>query len=891
MARIPGLTPISEDRPQPGNRIKQGVPQQEVRIQAPGLRPAASPVETYSRPAQPQRDPVLDGLADGLAALNPALQRFGSVQRAKEEDTVEALLRAKQIELSPEDYAKFVETDPRTKTELGRAAAQRVSGMQNATLALSDIQNAYVNDFDKASGDFDAFVAEKVKPYLGDRANDPSYVKSFMASIDPSLRQLRAGYTGYKAQEQYSANQQTLQDAFLSVARNGAAAGASPEEQAKAIFGEFYGNKRLLGMSFQDQGKAAVQLAATLAEEGNYDLVSALATMDRTGPDGAKLGKLLDDTQVGGDMAKAVLRAKAIRDDKSQEATVSARQTIYDRADKGELTPEDEVALREKVKTEPGAYPESWVESRIQQSRNERARLQNAAAKAAQQQQLDVQFHNQEATIRNTGIEAVKSGKLFSLQPAVVIDKEGNEKTLSAEDMRKRALDDYAIQSAAAAKANNETWDQTVLRDLPVYAKIGSPPKDWIDTMRGGANSLSAAMMTGSEIPEPAQRAYALYKLLRTNKSQMLRDIVPQDKAELFETWRVGEELMGLDPQKALMDAVDQNADPTGRGVRAAMVSVDKVRKKATDGGFLNTFKSVFGQGIDNLNASMLTDAVAVRAEQLAKRGLDADTAITQAAEQVKLTHVNINGWWVDASDKRLPPNFPDLSTEIIREYVEKHGKSEGVDVEDLTIRTVGDGGNAWRIVSKTTGASVDQIADGTFTSDDLMTAEQNRINEINRMKAEDAKNAADTAYQPWFQLGNPDGPVDLHLGPFLPKNWRDPAVQEQLREGRRQKYQKDQLGAKERTQKLTDTLVGAGANAAVAVEGAIAPMRDAIQERKAKSAPKGDETANQLQGALTDGKKSLISEAIKSLERGISRDVVTKGLRRAGIGKDVWPD
>lgn len=892
MARIPGLTPFSEDRPQPGSRVKRGVPQQDVRLPAPGLRPAASPVETYSRPAAPQRDPFLDGLADSLSALNPALQRFGSVQQAKDEDTADSYAAMKRLEAgSPEAFAAMMETDPRLKTDIGRAAAQRVSGMQNSMLALADIQNAYVNDFDKANGDFDAFVAEKVKPYLGDRANDPSYVKSFMASIDPSLRQLRAGYTGYKAQEQYAANQQTLQDAFLSIARNGAAAGASPEEQAKAIFGEFYGNKRLLGMSFQDQGKAAVQLAATLAEEGNYDLVTALATVDRVGPDGAKLGKLLDDNLVGGDMAKAVLRAKAIRDDKSQESTVSARQAIYDRADRGELTPEDEVALREKVTTEPGAYPESWVESRIAQSRNEQARLRNAAAKAAQQQQLDVQFANQESALTNTGIEAVKSGRLFSLQPAVVMDKEGNEKTLSAEEMRKRALDDYALRSAAIAKENNETWDQTVLRDLPVYAKIGSPPKDWIDTMRGGANSLSAAMMTGSEIPEPALRAYALYKLLRTNKSQMLRDVVPQDKAELFETWRVGEEELGLDPQKALMDAVDQNADPTGRGMRAAMVAAEKVRKEALSGGVLNAIRGIFGGGVEDLNGSMLTDVVAVRAEQLAKRGLDADTAIKQAAEQVKLTHVNINGWWVDASDKRLPPNFPDLSTQIIREYVEKHGKAEGLDVSDLTIRTVGNGGNAWRIVSKTTGAAVDAVEDSVFTSDDLMTAEQNRIAEINRMKAEDAQRAAETAYQPWFQLGDPDGFADIHLGPFLPKNWRDPAVQEKLREGRRQKYQQGQRDAEERTKNAAQAIVGAGAGVAAAVNDAVAPMRDAIKDRKAKRETKGDETVGQLKSELGDAQTKLLGHAIKMLETGSDRKMVTKMIRDAGIGKDVWPD
>lgn len=926
MARLPGLTPFTEDRPQPASRIKQGVPRQDARIQAPGLRPSASPVDTYSRPAAPQPDPVLDGIADALAPWGPALARFGTIRQAQDEDTADAYARRKSLEAgSPEAFAAMMETDPRLKTDMGRAAAQRVSGMQNSTLALADIQNAYVNDFDKANGNFDAFVAEKVKPYLGDRANDPSYVKSFMDSIDPGLRQLRAGYSGYKAQEQYAANQQTLQDAFLSVARNSAAAGATPEDQAKAIFGEFYGNKRLLGMSFQDQGKAAVQLAATLAEEGNYDLVRALATMDRTGADGTKLGKLLDDTQVGGDMAKAVLRAKAIRDDLNQEGGIDTRQSLFDKFTQGQATEQDEAALRQLVKDKPGLVSEGWANGLISQNRNEKDRLKTAAEKAAVKDALAVQFANQEATLSNTGIEAVKSGRLFSLQPAVVVDKEGNEKTLSADEVRKRALDDYALRSASVAKERGETWDQTVLRDLPIYAQIGSPPQDWIDTMRAGASSLSAAMMTGSEIPEPAQRAYALYKLLRTNKSQMLRDIIPQDKAELFETWRVGEEELHLDPQKALMDAVDQNADPTGRGNRSAQVGVDKVRKAAESGSILNSIKGIFGGGIATLNGSMLTDVVAVRAEKLAQRGLDADTAIKQAAEQVKLTHVNINGWWVDASDKRLPPNFPDLSTEMIKEYVEKHGKDEGVDVGDLTIRTVGNGGTAWRIVSKTNGGAVDNIADSVFTSDDLMAANENRIAEINRMKAEDAKRAAETAYEPWFQLGDPDGPADIHLGPFLPKNWRDPEVQEKLREGRRSKGEKQRAAVEALGTAIAEGAKAVGDAAQQGAVDAFAPMLDAIKERKAQRrakserwqadrkaknqpAPDADKSTDQLRsdregeaatkgelqslrGALTPTQKDALAKIVAAKKSGMKPDKVAALLKQAGIDARLLAD
>ncbi len=916
MARLPGLTSIREDQPQPGSRVRRSTPQEIPNIAAPGLRPQAAPVETYSRPAMPQPDSELDGLAEGLAAFSPALARFSSRYQAVHEEDLDAYASARRAEAeSPEEWAQITETDPKLKGALGKAAAQRVSGMQNAALALEDIQNAYVNEFDKTSGNFEAFVAERVKPFLGDRINDPSYVKSFMDSLDPGLRQIRSGYAGYKATEQYLSNQQTFSDAFMSIARNGAAKGATSEDTAKAIFAEFYGNQKLMGMGYQDQAKAVSALAAKLAEEGNYDLVNALASVDRTGPDGKSMGKLLDDNLVGGDMAKAVLRAKSIRDDKAQEATITDRQSIYDRADRGELTDADIAALRDKAKTDPGAFPEGWVEARVGENNAAKNRLKAAAEKAAKEST----YAQQEASRSNIGVEAVKGGKLYTLGPQVVIDKEGNEKTLSGDEVRQRAVDDYATWSAGVAKATGETWEQTIERELPVYNRNGVPPKDWVDLMSRGVNALSSPATLGDGVQESTQRAYTLYKRLRTNRSQLLRDLLPKEKAEVFETARISEEELGMAPEKALMDAVAQNADPTGKANPATRVSLDAVRKAADTGGIWNSVKGMFGGGVDTLNEPALVGAILRRAEIYAGRGLNADAAIERAAERVRDTFVNVNGWWIDASDRRIPPGFPALATEMINEYVEKHGKEEGFEARDLTITTPGNGGNAWIIVDKRTGAPVDHREDAVFDTSDLMVAEENRKAEWDRMRAEEAKTNAQRAYEPWVQIGNPDGPVDLHLGPFLPKNWKDPAVQEKLREGRRQKAEKQ----RQLLDAVGTAVVQGVATAAHAVQqgatDAVAPVLGAIKERqdnrrreserwKASRQGTDAETPNSdaaaldegiaaterdlrdLRGQLAEAKKKLIPRAIEMLKNGVPPGKVTEFLRKNGIGEDVWP-
>ena len=70
------------------------------------------------------------------------------------------------------------------------------------------------------------------------------------------------------------------------------------------------------------------------------------------------------------------------------------------------------------------------------------------------------------------------------------------------------------------------------------------------------------------------------------------------------------------------------------------------------------------------------------------------------------------------------PPNFSELAGDVLAEYAAKHGKAEGLEASDLTVRSFGGGADAWRIVRRSDGVPVDDPKDGVFILSDVLRAE-----------------------------------------------------------------------------------------------------------------------------------------------------------------------
>lgn len=463
-----------------------------------------------------------------------------------------------------------------------------------------------------------------------------------------------------------------------------------------------------------------------LAEQGRYDVVKALGETEFKGE------RLIDNGTVGPSVAQAMTHARTVRDRDTKDATVANRQDDYSKFMNGEATPADEERLLKRAQAKDGYVEEVTANRWVQANRNAREQAQEKARKESERVQLLDKLNTQEATLTSMGVEAVRGGKTFSLPQVTVLNKKGEEETLGGDKFRERAFSDFEEWSTQYAQQKGESWDQTVLREAPIYAKNGYAPKKWKDTLSLGGASISSSTLSGEAPPEAAQQGYALYKLLHANNARILNDLVPKDQRDFYESWRIGEEDAGLSPGKALLLATEANADPERRLKRMSSVTTQAIRQKV--GSLGSTFGGLFGGQSAPENLGDMGATIQRLAENYAVLGLGADKAVQRAVERVQQTHVNVNGYWIDASDRRVPQDFPVLAGDVLKAYADKHGKAEGLDASDLTVRPLGGAGNAWRIVRKADGIPVDDMSDGAFKTDELQRAA------AARKDAEDAK-------------------------------------------------------------------------------------------------------------------------------------------------------
>ncbi len=719
MTLLPGLRPFTEDRPDV-SAARGAVPQQEARIRAPGLSPAASPLNTFVRPPTAPQDDSAQRLAAALSGMNPSLQRFASVLAEEGKDEVSSSVQAKILKAgSTQEVEKLIETDPEMATGLGKAAASRRLGQLLAAQAVNEAKTRYQNDFDRVNGNVGQLTSEVAAPFLEKYGHDPIFRKQFMDDITPGVASITSADAQTKAADAYQRTQDDQTKIFTGIVTKAIDAGKSPEEAAAAVVGEFYGNERILKLPYAEQQKALVPVVRALAEQGRYDVVKALGETESKGE------RLLDNATVGPAVAQAMSHARQVRDRDTKDATVAQRQDAYSKFHEGQATPEEEAALLKRAQAKDGFISEEAANGWVQVNRNKREALQEQARKEAERVQLMDRLNSQEAQLTSTGVEAFRTGRTFSLPQVTILNKKGEEEVLGGDKFRERAAADFEQWSAQYAQQKGESWDQTVLREAPIYAQNGFAPKKWKDMLSLGGASISASALSGEDPPESAQRGYALYKLLHANSSRLLNDLVPKDQRDLYEMWRVGEEDAGLAPGKSLLLATEATNDPAGRLKRISSVTAKDIKAKV--GSLGSTFGTLFGGQSAPENLGDMAATIQRLAEQNASLGLGADKAIQRAVERVQQTHVNINGFWIDASDRRIPEGFPELVGDVLKSYAEKHGKAEGLDAGDLTIRPLGGAANVWRIVRKRDGVAVDAPKDAVFKTDDLLKARASR--------------------------------------------------------------------------------------------------------------------------------------------------------------------
>lgn len=760
MARVPGLRPVPDDRPAPRRGRPRGRVQAPTVSATPGLRPVASPVDTYSRPQRPSEDNTLLRLASGLAAVQPSLTRF--LDAYAEDRKTEAEARAastiggmtfEEARQAREDGLPEM-NDPWFQAAFEAQYAQRLA-LWRQTERLQD----YATNFDRQNGDVDPWLRDAMSQDLG--SLDPKAQAAYARAMAPFAARIQGQHTLEVSERMAGEARQGVYETLMATAREGLGQGHDPATIHAAMRAFYQGNRDLLRVSYRDQDLEMLRVAAVLAEEGHHDLVRDILTGDRGGI--GPLANVREHAQAATDL---LTRAERERDRRRLEGGYHTHLSLRDAADRGE----DVRAAVEQARRS-GGITDAQALGIVAHAGNRRAALARQAE--AEQARVYLQrLHDQQRNdLRVNDLATLERGLLPFLGPADVLDRSGNPTVLSADRRREEAVRNYLeVRSPQIAQARDETPEQTVNRLVDVFSRNGQVNPEWESILRSGYAGATAWTTSGTngDIPPALEGGLALYFQLHAANPRLLAKHLDSRATQFYEAFRVATQFGGMDRAQALA-AAQRITDPIEGPQR-----IDLARKEVE--GALSNLSDLGNEWFDGRgdveNLGAYRNTLRDLAQFYVSLGMGTEQALEQAQARIQATHVQVNGWMIPAPDRRLPPTFPEMAEQRLRAYAEAHGDDEGLAYSDLTILPVNNGTGAWRIVTKS-GHMVEHPQDRVFTLDTLIRDEQARLEAERAAEEAEAVERQTHRLDPWYTN------QWLSIGPMNLNGWTPQEVEE----------------------------------------------------------------------------------------------------------------
>lgn len=761
MALVPGLRAFREDRPDVGRGFR---PRAEARDSLEGnlprLRPTASPVNTMVQPTPPaQGGGELEALARGLASLNPVLARYAEVEGTERRQQADADARARLGGMTFDEARQAVDRGdmPEMSNPWFRAAFMRQFGERTALWRAGQQQTAYENGFDRRNGDIEEFIARPAAEDLaGAYGQDPHFRAGYGGAYTRFANQLRAHQTQFSSRETQTDVMQGVYESFLGVARDGLANNRTPQEIHDAMRARYQGNRDLLRVDFRTQDAEMLRAARALAAEGRYDLVQEILQGNRGG-----LGPLANVREHAQAASQILELADRERRQRNAEGAQGQRFSFHDAAAAGTL---DSAALRDFARANPGSFSDAQILSLEDRNRSVQDQARRRNETEARRVAVNAQYDDERTQLTTQDFLAGAEGGLaFIATPARVHSREDLEhgrapsQEISASERRQNAIQMFLRNSAQIARDREETPEQTFNREAEWFTRNAQVNPQWQQVLQQGYIAASGPTTDTRNGPPPPALAASmeLYRRLHASNPRLLRAHVSDNTAlEFYDSVRVGVEFGGMELPQAFAAAQAITRDPTNLNTRSNQIRMEDVRRQVN--GLGREWWQVLGGQPEN--AGMLNSEIERMAGLYIGMGLSPERAIEQARTRISATYTNINGWMVPNADRQLPPNFADLATGRLRQYVAEHGEAEGVTLSDLTIRPVNNGTGAWAIVHRQTGMPVGE-GSRYFSLRDLMSDDERR----RETERERLSNEANERLR--IQRLGPNAPVGSQIG------------------------------------------------------------------------------------------------------------------------------
>lgn len=642
----------------------------------------AQPLQTTARPtgvtpqaAAPAPKSGLMQLAEALSDVSPQLHGFLDEKRVEEQQQQSEQGYDAFQTMRFEDAQQMIESGEMKQQESPYfyAAFAKQFGLSHAARRRREMQDYYVNEFDKDNGNIDDMIGQFAGEDHQRFAGNEWVMSGYREGMGNFFDNLRDNQAEFKTERTAMQTRDRFYDVAGGAIDRAIEEGGNPSEYVRELYS---GHHEILGIPFAELDDTVMMLAGRYAEQGDVETVRALLETEITGSDGQEVGAFTGRVRFA-DKARGLIstaqaqQGKAIRSENTYNMV-----EMEQRARGGQLDSTDMLHL--ETQKEAGAITQAQHESIL----NKHQAAQTRVAADAQVAEVTEQF-------TNAATELVLDGRGYAVTDANFVDAMGREHSLSASDLRQSVVNQTldtmrekgkSVQEMAATMAGMATdagyqyWENILTDGHLAMNNVGSD-----QALEGG-------------LPPAAADAMELWMELGDQPRLRARMVKDHDGLRVYQD---AEALVrgGIPKDNAM--AISASIDRT-KGRVSLSSSVDR---QEFERAVSRAVPSHWRRG-ELLNGGTAQMAIERTARVLMDSGVPMSRAVDVSKEMFEESHVMINRVAINTRNMAVPDNFEDVAGVAIDHFAEATGE----DSSDLSLAPYQGNENHWVIIDAASG-------------------------------------------------------------------------------------------------------------------------------------------------------------------------------------------
>jgi murein DD-endopeptidase MepM/ murein hydrolase activator NlpD len=709
-------------------------------INAPGFRPAASPVDTeayqrtFDRKAAPSKsgrdakprmpekaalpyerssarwlnESSLHQVGKALSTVVPEITGHISKYLEAERNKKAEELQYELYSMDDQEAKAFYEEQaqllgPNHRKALKEQFALRM-GYSAATKMFAGIKSGQT---DLTQTSVDQLLSHHLDPILQEY-DDPLIQETIKGQLTDILPKLRTEQQNALAAKQQERAIEGFYGTALSAVQAGLAEDLPPEAIAQRVRGLYgrYGPGTDLNLSNAQMDELVIETAAWAADQGHESLVEELLLKERQGVDGETIPAIAGKRKYREQVDAIRQTAKRRESDRLSEVNQGFLVDLQYRAALGE-------DIQEDIEANPW-IKDVWTPSQIARIK---ATSQKSRLKMAQEytkRQVDDELRQRVNTEIETWAAAVAAdpSAIWDISDMQVISQTDptQMKSMEGDELREQ-IATIALGEATSPGFDPREKPQVTKNAVSWLAQSGYQWEDINDKLETATTLISAKAFVEGKAPDAAKEAMAWYREFKAQGALSALGVDKETKTfyEAVATLEKGQFKGDTDQAMLQVARMKENTTPL-TDTSALSDRSEHLQKAVRD--VMGTASRSWWQGgqTDVINGQGIKRDIKTSARSLMEMGFSPKQAFKITTDALKGNYMSINGFAFTKGNRAIPPNIETISEYVADEYVAS-GLGEALGIDDpgdlaLVPDTVG-GQSVWTLKSKSLGPVV----------------------------------------------------------------------------------------------------------------------------------------------------------------------------------------